>query len=109
MGSGMLIVYQELLPRVILLFVARLLLVNSVPWMVASVQLQNVNPFVFTCTNVTTHATVLTMVISVNIFIGFILSYKSNSHKKNKQDLQKMSTLQMTLENRNMTVKMLSP
>jgi len=82
MGSGMLIVYQELLPRVLLLFATRLLLVNIVPWMAASVQLQNVNPFVFTCTNVTTHATVLTVVIFVNIFIRFILSYKSNSHKK---------------------------
>ena len=79
MGSGTLLVFQELLPRVILLFAARLLLVISVLWTVVSVQLQNVNPFVFTCINVAAHATVLTTVISVSIFIGFILSY-SNSH-----------------------------
>jgi len=71
MGSGMLTVYQELHQRAILLFVVRLRLVISVHWMVASVQLQNVNCFVFTCTNVVARVTVSTMGIFVSTFIGF--------------------------------------
>ena len=73
--SGMLIAYRELLLRAIPLFAARLLCVISVRWMVEFVQLQNVNPFVSTCTNVVARVTISTIGIFVSTFIGFILSY----------------------------------